>query len=79
MEARTIALSNTWAQLFQSTTETGMGFHTGNVELTDGRRFNDVIFTSGYITKVRGYAVVPFASEAIIRIQLTGHKWNWNE
>ena len=56
-----------------------MGFHTGNVVLTDGRRFNDVIFTSGHVTKVRGHATIPFSAEAIAQIEITGREWYWNE
>ena len=56
-----------------------MGFRTGSVQLSDGRQFQDVVFDSGYITKVRGYAAVPFEAEEVSSISITGNRWNWNE
>ena len=56
-----------------------MGFHTGNVQLIDGRHFQDVVFDSGYVTRVRGYGAVPFEAEEISSIEITGNCWNWHE
>jgi hypothetical protein len=72
-------LSERWVSLFQAKPEAGMGFHTGNVQLQDDRRFEDVIFTSGYITKVRGHTVVPFEAAEVASIQVTNRRWNWDE
>ena len=72
-------LAATWARLFLVKPETGMGFHTGNVQLKDGRTFVDVIFTSGYVSKVRGHTNLPFAAEEIATIEITGHRWEWAE
>ena len=72
-------LPSQWAPFFQGKPETGMGFHTGSVQLSDGRQFQDVVFDSGYITKVRGYAAVPFEAEEVSSISITGNRWNWNE
>ena len=72
-------LATTWAPYFLAKPETGMGFHTGNVRLTDGQYFADVIFTSGCVTKVRGYPSLPFAAKDIGTIEITGNRWSWNE
>ena len=56
-----------------------MGFHTGNVQLSDGRQFRDVIFDSGFITKVRGYTLVPFEEQQVSSIEVTNNRWDWNE
>jgi len=49
------------------------------VLLKDGRRFVDVVFTSGYITKVRGHPDVPFGAEDLASIEITGNTWAWEE
>ena len=72
-------LAATWAPLFLVKPETGMGFHTGDVQLKDGRTFVDVIFSSGYVSKVRGHTDLPFAAEEIAAIEITGHQWEWAE
>ena len=70
-------LSENWGPFFVSKPETGMGFHTGNVTLHDGRSYEDVVFNSGYITEVRNYEHIPFESEDIASIQITGRRWAW--
>ena len=72
-------LPGQWAPFFRAKPETGMGFHTGNVQLIDGRHFQDVVFDSGYVTRVRGYGAVPFEAEEISSIEITGNCWNWHE
>ncbi len=56
-----------------------MGYWTGNVTLVDGRRLDDVIFDSGYITKIRGRVDIPFEADEIETIQITGKRWDWME
>jgi hypothetical protein len=74
-----VLLSNKWAHFLCSQPETGMGFWTGNVTLVDGRTFDDVIIDSGYITKIRGRADIPFQADEVEKIQITGKRWDWKE
>lgn len=68
-----------WAEFLRNQPETGMGYWTGNITLVDGRIFHDVIIDSGYITKIRGRADIPFEVEEIAAIEITGKRWNWDE
>ena len=72
-------LSGKWASVFVSKPETGMGVHTGDVTLNDGRTYKDVIFDSGYIIRVRTYAEIPFKADEIATINITGRRWEWAE
>jgi hypothetical protein len=68
-----------WAELLRSEPEVGMGYQTGDVTLADGRMFTDVIIESGYITKIRGRADIPFEGSDVVKIELTGRRWKWDE
>ena len=56
-----------------------MGYHTGNVSLSDGRKYEDIVFDSGFVIRVRGYAEIPFEAKEIVSIELTGRKWAYAE
>ncbi len=72
-------LPDKWADFLRNQPETGMGYWTGNIKLTDGRTFNDVIIDSDYIIKIRGRSDIPFEPDQIERILITGKRWNWDE
>ena len=74
-----IALSSRWAKRLSTLPETGMGYQVVSVFLTDGRKFNQVVVDSGYITRARGYKELPFAESEIAEIHVTHDKWNWEE
>ena len=76
---RPIALSKHWASQLSSLPETGMGYQVVSVLLTDGRKFDQVVIDSGYITRSRGYEEVPFVGSEIAEIRITHDKWNWEE
>ena len=54
-----------------------MGYWTGNVTVADGRVFTDVIIDSGYVTKIRGRRDIPFEGTDVVKIEITGRRWNW--
>ena len=56
-----------------------MGYQTGNITLADGRFFEDVIIVGGCITKVRGQADIPFDGVDVVKIEITGRRWDWDE
>lgn len=68
-----------WAEFLRNHPERGMGYWTGNVILVDGRTFDDVVIDSGYITKIRGRADIPFEADEVEKIQITGKRWDWKE
>jgi hypothetical protein len=72
-------LPERWGPFFASKPETAMGIHTGNVTLLDGRTYEDVIFDSGHVARVRGFAAIPFEVAEISAIQITGRRWPWLE
>jgi hypothetical protein len=74
-----IELSKKWASYSVALPETGMGYQVVSVILNDGRKFDQVVVDSGYLTRVRGYKEIPFAESEIAEIKVTHDKWNWKE
>ena len=74
-----IALSKRWATYLVSLPETGIGYQVASVLLTDGRKFDQVIIDSGYVTRIRGHREIPFTEAEIVEITITHDKWNWKE
>jgi glyoxylase-like metal-dependent hydrolase (beta-lactamase superfamily II) len=72
-----VKLPDKWAPLLLSQPETGMRYQVVSVWLRDGRCFEQVVIDSGYITRVRGFADIPFDPLHITRIVVTHAKWDW--
>lgn len=62
------ALSNKWASILVAQPETGMNYQIASVFLKDGRRFDHVVITGGYLTKVEESPDIPFQEEDIAKI-----------
>ena len=71
--------SGNWADTVRGLGETGMGYTVVRVTLRDGRKFEQVLIDSGYLSRVRGVADVPFSETDIAKIESTHQKWGWNE
>jgi hypothetical protein len=63
-----ISLSDKWAPILTSQPETGMNYQIATVFLKDGRRFDRVSITGGYIIRVGESADIPFREEDIAKI-----------
>jgi hypothetical protein len=74
-----VPLSREWASRLRVLPETGMGYQVVSVTLNDGRKFEQVVIDSGFITRVRGYTDIPFAASDITEITVTHDKWDWKE
>jgi hypothetical protein len=72
-----IQLSKKWAPILLAQGETGMDYYVVSVILRDGRKFDQVIIVSNYITKVRGHKDIPFQESDIMDIKVTHDKWDW--
>jgi hypothetical protein len=72
-----IALSQKWAAQLTSQPETGMGYQIVSVILKSGKRFDQVIINSGYITRVRGFKGIPFTEDEIQEIIVTHDGWDF--
>ena len=70
-------MSQKWTPYLRSVPETGMGYWVVSVFLNDGRKFDQVVIDSGYITRVRGYDEIPFVESEIAEIKVTHDRWNW--
>ena len=79
MDGQVRHLPERWAAFLVRQGETGMGYQTGNITLADGRFFEDVIIVGGCITKVRGQADIPFDGVDVVKIEITGRRWDWDE
>ena len=72
-----LRLSERWIEHLGSQPETGMGYQVVTITLKDGRVFPQAIVDSGYLTRIRGQAEIPFSAEAIADMALTHDKWDW--
>jgi hypothetical protein len=63
-----LTLSDKWAPFLRNQPGTGMGYWITSVFLTDGRRFDDVVIDSGFITSVAGATEIPFDEPEIEKI-----------
>jgi hypothetical protein len=68
-----------WSAFLVSQPEAGMGYWTADVAVADGRVFRDVIINGGYVTKIRGRKDIPFEGTDVVKIEITGRRWNWDE
>ena len=66
-------------KIYRSLPETGMGYVVASVILKDGKRYDQVVIDSGYITKIRGYATIEFEAGDIQEIIATHDKWDFSE
>jgi hypothetical protein len=68
-----------WQQTVRALPETGMGYTVVSLVLRDGRRFDQAIIDSGWLSRVRGLADIPFTEDDITDINASHEKWDWRE
>jgi hypothetical protein len=56
-----------------------MGYTIVSVTLRDGRRFDQAVVDSGYLSRVRGLSDVPFTENDVAEMKATHDKWDWAE
>jgi hypothetical protein len=69
--------SGKWVATVKALRETGMGYTVVTVTLHDGKKFEQTIIDSGYVTRVRGLPNIPFTENDIADITATHDKWDW--
>lgn len=74
-----IQLSEKWSKRLLEEPETGMGYQIVSVILRNGKKYDQVIVDSGYITRVHGFREIPFNEEEIEQMIVTHEKWNFNK
>ena len=72
------ALSNRWIEQLVAQPETGPGYHVVSIVLNDGRRYDQVVVDSGYVTTIRGEQGIPFGECDITGIIVTHDKWDFH-
>jgi len=65
--------------IYRELPETGMGYVIASIILKDGRRLDQVVIDSGYVTRIRGYETIDFTAEDIQEIIPTHDKWDFSE
>jgi hypothetical protein len=56
-----------------------MGYTVASITLKDGRRFDQVVISAGWLSRVRGQPDMPFCECDIAAITVTHEKWDWSE
>jgi hypothetical protein len=67
-----------FAEFFKQQPETGMGYWVVTAVLKDGRRYDQVLVNSGYLTQVKNHRDIPFAESDIDRFIVTHQKWDFS-
>lgn len=47
------------------------------IVLKDGSQFKQALIQSGYVTRIKGLAGIPFSEDQIAEIVVTHDKWNF--
>jgi len=68
-----------WQQKVRALAETGMGYTVVSLVLRDGRRFDQAIIDSGWLSRVRHLPDIPFTEDDIADIVPSHEKWDWSE
>lgn len=72
-------LPDRWLQYLATMPETGMGYQVVDIELRDGRVFKQAIIDSGFLTRIRDVAPIPFTESDIADVRVTHEKWDWKQ
>jgi hypothetical protein len=67
-----------FAEFFKQQPETGMGFWVVTAVLKDGRRYEQVLVNSGYLTQVKNHKDIPFTENDIDHFTVTHEKWDFS-
>ena len=76
---RLVPIPSGCVEVLKKAEETGMGYQVVLVELKDGRAFDQVITSEGYIIEVRGCKEIPFSTEDVVSVSINHKRWNFRE
>jgi hypothetical protein len=71
--------SGKWKEKVKALPESGMGYTVVRVTLLNGHVFEQAIIGSGFLSRIRGLADIPFQEEDIAEIVPTHERWDWTE
>jgi hypothetical protein len=74
---RLFPLPSTFADQLREAEETGIGYQVVSAKLRDGRFFEQVAVSDGYIVEVHGYRSIPFEPEEIASLTVSDKPWNF--
>jgi hypothetical protein len=76
---RLVPIPSRFVDHLKQTGETGIGYQVVSVVLKDGRSFDQVATSEGYIIEVRGYKEIPFGSEDVESVSVNHKGWNFRD
>jgi len=74
---RLYPVPSTCVDYLKRASETGLGYKVVSVQLLDGRSFEQVVASEGYIIEVRGYKDIPFLPEHVASVSVNHKHWNF--
>jgi len=60
-----LALSDKWVPVLLSQPETGMNYQIASIRLKDGRQFDHVLISGGYVARIGDAPDIPFEEDDI--------------
>jgi hypothetical protein len=79
MRQHLTAIPRELAELLKRQGETGMGYQVVSVTLKNGKRFDQVVASEGFIIHVRGHKDVPFSSDEMASVDVNHKRWNFRQ
>jgi len=79
MKQHLIPIPSELAEHLKRQRETGMGYQVVSVTLKDGKHFDQVVASEGYIIQVRGHKDVPFCTEEVAAVDVNHKRWNFRQ
>ena len=76
---RLVPIPSRFVDHLKRAAETGIGYQVISVELKDGRSFDQVATSEGYIIEVRGYEEIPFAPDDVASVSVNHKRWNFRD
>jgi hypothetical protein len=76
---RLIPIPREYAEGLRRHGETGMGYQIVSVTLKNGKHFDQVVTSEGYVIQVRGHKDVPFTSDDVASVDVNHKRWNFRE
>jgi hypothetical protein len=56
-----------------------MGYQVVSVTLKNGKHFDQVVASEGFIIQVRGHKDVPFSSDEMASVNVNHSRWNFRQ
>jgi hypothetical protein len=76
---RLVPIPSQMAEQLRRIGQTGLGYQVVSVTLKNGRQFDQVLTSEGYVIQVRGHKDVPFTPDDVATVDVNHKTWNFRQ